>query len=641
MQKKSLETILYSSVGVVVMLVILVAVYVITGAVPFRADLTQEKAYTLSPGTKAVLKKLDTPVKIRFYCTQGGAATPETVYLKDYARTVADLLNEYKQVAGKNLIIQKLDPQPDSDAEDSAQMDGLQGQPLSGGDNFYLGISINEADQRVAIPFLDPSRERSLEYDLTRAITQVLSPEKPVVGVMSSLPVFGGPANPMMAQMDPSQQPPPAPAWTVVDQLKQDFTLRSVPLDTQKIDDDVKVMLVIHPQGISDQTQYALDQFVMRGGKLIAFVDPVSAIATRQQQQQNPEMGGMGGQQGPSSSSLDKLIKAWGLQFDTSKVVADLDFKMQLQGQNGQAQDAPTWLGLTAEGINTNDIVTGEMDNVWLPMAGAFTGTPAAGLTETVLLHSSKDAELIDGFMAVMGGDVMRGFAATGTNYALAIRLTGTFKTAFPNGKPADASNTNQLATVGTSLKQTTGENSVVLVGDSDMIADDFSLRKTDSPFGTMVNPMNANLDFAQNVVEQMAGDNDLIGVRSRASLSRPFTRIKKMEAAAEASGEAKIQDLQQSLSDTQQRLGELQQAKTDKDQRTILSPEQKAEIDNFRKKQAEVQVELRQAQKDLRKEVVSLENRLTWVNILAVPLAVMLAGVAMAVIKRKKTSAA
>jgi ABC-type uncharacterized transport system involved in gliding motility auxiliary subunit len=639
MQKKSLETILYSSVGIVVMLVILVAVNVITGAVPFRADMTQEKAYTLSPGTKAVLKKLDTPVKIRFYCTQGGAATPETVYLKDYARTVADLLNEYKQVAGKNLIIQKLDPQPDSDAEDSAQMDGLQGQPLPGGDSFYLGLSINEADQRVAIPFLDPSRERSLEYDITRAITQVLVTEKPVVGVMSSLPVFGGPANPMMAQMDPSQQPPSAPAWTVVEQLKQDFTLRSVPLDTQKIDDDVKVLLVIHPQGISDQTQYAIDQFVMRGGKLIAFLDPVSAIATRQQQ--NPEMGGMGGQQGPSSSSVDKLIKAWGLQFDTSKVVADLDFKMQLQGPNGQPQDAPTWLGLNADGINTNDIVTSEMDNIWLPMAGAFTGTPVAGLKETVLLHSSKDAELIDGFMATMGGDVMRGFTPVGTNYALAIRLTGTFKTAFPNGKPADASNTNQVAAGGTSLKQTTAENSVVLVGDSDMIADDFSLRKTESPFGTIVNPMNANLDFAQNVVEQMAGDNDLIGVRSRASLSRPFTRIKKMEAAAEASGEAKIQDLQQSLSDAQQRLSELQQAKTDKDQRTILSPEQKAEIDNFRKKQAEVQVELRQAQKDLRKEVVSLENRLTWINILAVPLAVTLAGVAMALVKRKKTAAA
>ena len=192
MQKKSLETILYSAAGVIVMLVILVAVNVITGAWPLRADLTQEKAYTLSAGTKAVLEKLDTPVKIRFYCTQSETATPETVYLKDYARKVEDLLHEYQQVAGKNLVIEKYDPQPDSDAEDSARLDGLEPQPLSAGENCYLGLAVSLADARVAIPFLAPNRERQLEYDLTRAITQVLTPDKPVVGVLSALPVFGG-----------------------------------------------------------------------------------------------------------------------------------------------------------------------------------------------------------------------------------------------------------------------------------------------------------------------------------------------------------------------------------------------------------------------------------------------------------------
>ena len=183
-------------------------------------------------------------------------------------------------------------------------------------------------------------------------------------------------------------------------------------------------------------------------------------------------------------------------------------------------------------------------------------------------------------------------------------------------------------------------ETSVVLFGDSDLLADDFSLRKMESPFGAMVSPMNANLDLAQNLVEQMAGDNNLIGVRSRASLSRPFTLIKKMEAEAEARGQAKIDELQQSLQDTQQRLSELQQQKKDKDQRFILSPEQKAELENFRKKQAEVSKELKQAQKDLRKEVVALETRLEWMNILAMPFAVTLAGIGIAAIKRKKTSA-
>jgi len=631
MQRKSLETILYSSAGVAVTLVIFIAVNVIAGAFPWRADLTQEKAYTLSAGTKTVLKKLDMPVTIRFYCTQSETATPETVFLKDYARRVEDLLHEYKQVAGKNLIIEKFDPQPDSDAEDSARLDGLEAQPLPGGDNFYLGLCVSLADQRVAIPFLAPNRERLLEYDITRAIAQVLSPEKPTIGVMSALPVFGEPANPMM--MEAGQRP--GASWTFIRQLQQDFNVKNIPMDADKIDDDVKALVVIFPRGISDRAQYAIDQFVLRGGKLIAFLDPQSAYASRQQ---NPMAGEM-----PGSASLDKLLRAWGIQFDTSKVVADLDFKLELRNQNGQPEDAPAWLGLTADGINQNDIATGEIDSLWLPMAGAFTGEPAAGLKETVLLHSSKDAELADAFAANLGGSaVMNNFKPTGVSYHLAIRLNGKFKTAFPDGEPQEASGeTNGVVKMaGSSLKESRVETSVVLVGDSDLLADEFSLRKVDSPFGEMVSPMNANLDFAQNLVEQMAGDSNLIGLRSRASLSRPFTRVKQLEAAAEARGEAKIDELQQSLSETQQRLSELQQQKADKDQRFVLSPEQRAEIENFRKKQAEVSRELRQAQKDLRREVVSLETWLTWLNILAMPFVVIAAGVAMAVVKRKKTSA-
>jgi ABC-type uncharacterized transport system involved in gliding motility auxiliary subunit len=635
MQKKSLETILYSSAGIVVMLAIIVAINVITGVKPVRLDLTQEKAYTLSEGTRAVLKKLDTPVKIRFYCTQSETATPETVYLKSYARQVEDLLQEYKQVAGKYLIIEKYDPQPDSDAEDSARLDGLEGQPLPGEDRFYLGLAVSLADQSVALPFLNPSRERQLEYDITRAISRVFTPEKPVVGVMSALPVFGEAGNPMMMQMG---QQGGTPAWTLIEQLKQDYNVKRVEMTADKIDDDVKVLMVIHPKDISESAQYAIDQFVLRGGKLIAFLDPQSVLSSRQQ---NPMSGDMAG----ASSTLDKLLKAWGLSFDTGKVVADLNFKMQLGGRNGQPTEAPAFLAVTAEGFNTNDVVTSSIDNVWLPLCGAFTGEPAAGLKETVLLSSTKESELVDGMMASMGGaSVLNGFKPSGVNYKLAVRLTGKFKTAFPEGKPQDKTGgdaTNQVAAAaGDSLKESKVETSVVLFGDSDLLADDFSLRKTDSPFGAMVSQMNANLDLAQNLVEQMAGDNNLIGVRSRAALSRPFTRVKQMEAEAEAQGQAKIDELQKSLQETQQRLGELQQQKQDKDQRFILSPEQKAELENFRKQQAEVSKELKQAQKGLRKEVVALETRLTWLNILAMPLGVTAAGISIAMIKRKKTSA-
>jgi len=577
------------------------------------------------------LKKLDTPVKVRFYCTQSDTATPETVYLKSYARKVEDLLQEYKQIAGKNLIVEKYDPQPDLDAEDSAKLDDLEAQPLPGVDRFYLGLAVSLADERVALPFLDPSRERQLEYDITRAIARVFTPEKPTVGVMSALPVWGEMGNPMMMQ---TGQQGGTPAWTLIDQLKQDFNLKHIEMTADKIDDDVRVLLVIHPKDISDKTQYAIDQFILRGGKLIAFLDAQSALSSRQRNPMSGEMGGM-------SSSLDKLLKAWGLAFDTSKVVADLNFKMQLRGQNGQPTEAPAFLALTSEGVNRDDIVTAQIDNVWLPLCGAFTGEPVAGLKVTTLLNSSKESQLVDGFMASMGGEgILNGFKPSGVNYKLAVRLTGKFKTAFPDGEPADKDNTNAVVKAGDSLKESKMETSVVLFGDSDLLADDFSLRKTESPFGTMIQPMNANLDLAQNLVEQMAGDNNLIGVRSRASQSRPFTLIKKMEAEAEAHGEAKIDELQQSLQDTQQRLSELQSQRKDKDQRFILTAEQKAELENFRKKQAETGKELKQAQKNLRMEVVSLETRLKWLNILAMPFAVTLAGVGIAVVKRKKTSA-
>ncbi len=634
MQKKSLETILYSTAGVLVMLVLLVAVNVLLGVAPARVDLTEEKAYTLSAGTKAVLKKLDTPVKVRFYCTQSETATPESVFLKSYARKVEDLLQEYKQIAGKNLVIEKYDPQPDSDAEDSARLDGLEPQQLPGSDRYYLGLAVSLADERVAIPFFEPNRERQLEYDLTRAISRVFTPEKPTLGVMSSLPVFGGPpANPMMMQMGQQGMP----AWTLIDQLKQDFNIKRIEMSAENIEDDVKVLVVIHPKDISDKAQFAIDQFVLRGGKLIAFLDAQSALESRQQ---NPMMGNMGG----GSSSLDKLLKAWGVQFDTSKVVADLNFKMQLRGRNNQPTEAPAWLALTPEGINRDDIATSQIDNIWLPLCGAFTGTPATGLKETVLLNSTKQAELTEGFLASMGGEsVLNGFKATGVNYKLAIRLTGKFKTAFPDGKPQDkteAGSTNTFARAEESLKESKNETAVVLFGDSDFISDEFSIRRTQSIFGEMISQMNANLNLAQNIVEQMAGDSNLIGVRSRATLSRPFTLVKKMEAQAQARGQAKIVELQQSLNDTQRRLQELQQQRKDKDQRFILSAEQRTEVENFRKKEGEVGKELKQAQKDLRKEVVSMETRLKWLNILAMPFGVTAAGVGMAVIKRKKTSA-
>src|SRR5437870_3393800 len=641
MKKKSCETVIYSAVGVAAMALIVIAFNVLSGAAKTRVDLTKEKAYTLSPGTKAILGKLDTPVKVRFYCTQTESSTPDTVYLKGYAKRVEDLLTEYRQAARGKLIIEKYDPQPDSDAEDSARLDGVEAEKLRNGDCFDLGLAISLVEEKQAIPFLDPNRERLLEYDLSRAISRVITPEKPVVGIMSPLPVFGMPSNPMMQRMGQQGQQP----WVIVNELKNDFNVQRVAMDVDKIEDDIKVLMVIHPREISEKAQYALDQFIMRGGKLIAFLDPLPMVDTKEQNQ-------MFGNIPNSGSSLDKLIKAWGISFDTTKVVADMNFKMQIGGRNNQPQEAPAVLSITPEGINKDDILTSQIDNIWLPYAGAFTGTPVQGLKETVLLKSTTESQLVDGFMANLSGqNVMKEFKPSGTTYALAVRLTGKFKTAFPDGKPEEKKPDEKKEgekkddkpaekKPEDSLKESKQDTTVILVADADMLSDNVAVRQIPTPFGNFSQVMNGNLNFAQNAVEQLTGDNNLIGVRSRATQNRPFTKIRQMENEANKKFQNEIKKLEESRAEAQRKINELQQQKKDKDQRFILSPEQTAELAKLRKEEAEAGKHLKQVQKDLRKEVVSLQNTLKWRNILGMPLAVMASGIIIAVAKRKKTSA-
>jgi len=630
MKKNALETFLYSIAGVLALLLILVAVNVITGAFKHRIDLTKEKAYTLSDGTRAILAKIKTPVKIRFYYTPHADLPAGYLYLKTYAQRVQDMLSEYKEASGGKIIVEQFDPQPDSDAEDAARLNGVEGQAISSEENFYLGASISLLDANEAIPFFDPHREPLLEYDLSRAISRVVTPEKPVIGVMSALPVFGTPSNPMMEQMGQHGQE----GWALVSELKNDFEVRPVDMTADKIDDDIKVLLVIRPKEISDKAQYAIDQFIMRGGKLIAFLDTVSLLDKSSQGSM------MGGQMPGGGSSLVKLIKAWGLQFDTAKAVGDLKFMNRQERLGGG--DNPCWINLADDGLNKDDVVTSQVGYLWIPFSGAFTGTPVAGLKETVLLQSSTESQLVDAMMAAFSGDnVMKEFKPSGTSYAMAVRLTGKFKTAFPDGKPRDASDGTNLPPAGApSLKESAQDTAVVLVGSSDMFANEFSLQQMQTPFGVFNQPRNGNLNFAQSLVENLAGDSDLISVRSRATTSRPFTRIDAMKAKAEEVYQSKINEYEQSLQDTREKLAELQKTKDQGQQRFILSPEQQAEIEKLRKKEADTNQSLKQERKELARDINSTENWLKWGNIIGMPLLVAASGVGLAFIKRKRTSA-
>jgi ABC-type uncharacterized transport system involved in gliding motility auxiliary subunit len=619
MKKKQLETLLYSTIGIVALALIFIAFNLIAAQARQRIDLTAEKAYTLSPGTRAILGKLDTPVQIRFYCTKNAPAMP--VVLTTYAQRVEDLLGEYRQASKGRIEVQRLNPEPDSDAEDSARLDGVEGQQLRTGERIYLGLSVGMLDQKQAIPFLTPDRERLLEYDISRAIARVMTSEKPVVGVMSPLPVMGQ-MNPMAMQSGQRGQPP----WAFISELMRDFNVRQVEITADKIPDDIKVLVVIHPKAISDTAQYALDQFVLRGGKLVAFVDPLCALDRSQ-----PQTGMM---PSPSSSSLDKLFKTWGLTFETAKVVADMEHVAQLQGGPN-----PAVLALNETAINRDDVVTANADNLLMAFSGAFSGTPADGLTQTVLIKSSKHSELVEAMLASMAaGQIASNFNASGTEYSLAIRLTGKFKSAFPDGKPKPANPSEQKPDekpAESALRESAQSSTVVLIGDADMIQDPVAVREIQTIGQRLIMPLNSNLSFAQGVVEQIAGDNNLIAARSRASRERPFTVVQKLQADAEANYRSKIKELENSLAETQRNLNELQKSK-EGGQRFILSPEQQQELVSFRKKEADAKIQLKQMRKKLRSEIDALENRIKWFDIAGMPAAVILAGFGLAAMKRK-----
>jgi ABC-type uncharacterized transport system involved in gliding motility auxiliary subunit len=650
MNKKNLETTLYSAGGVIVLAIILIAVNFLLGTFNQRVDLTQGHLYTLSQGTKNILSKLQAPVTIRFYYSQNSTAIP--VELKTFATRVEDVLNEYERAGHGKVIIQKLDPEPDSDAEDSATLDGIQPQLTNTQDQFYLGLSVSFLDKKAALPVLSPDREQLLEYDITRAITRVASTSKPVIGLMSALPILGQSLN-LQTRQQPSEP------WVLANELKGEFTVKKVDMDAVKIPDDIKVLLVVQPRDISEESEYALDQFVMRGGKLIAFLDPY-AYSDQQPDPRNPLGGTTAG-----SSTFNFLLKSWGYDMP-DKVVADMTYA------SGQGDNlVPTLLSLDQNALNKSDVATSQLGSLLIPFAGAFIGHPAPGLTQTVLAQTSPNTMLVDKIIATLSGETStRGFKPTGKPYLLAIRLNGKFKTAFPKGDPnvaaaaaaaaeaaADAAAAKKAASPNAPAPAPAApaakpadvaappepaeimqspENAVVLVSDADMLTDGASVDTEDVYGQKVVVPRNGNLNFAQGLVEQVAGDFDLSTLRSRASFVRPLTVIQNMDARAQQKYLGKINDLQESLNQTQEKLVAMQKQRPG-GQSTVLSPAQQTEVDNFKLKAVQARRDLKDLRKNLRAESESLQLWTKVLNIGVVPLLVALLGILLAITRRRR----
>ena len=619
---KKHEAVVYSAIGLAALFLILVAAYYLVALRAPRLDLTEGKVYTLSEGTKKMLRGLDAPIRLRLYVTKDESVP---VQLRSFARRVEDLAGEFKSIAGRNLVIETYNPKPDSEDEERAQDDGIEAQQLSSGEQFYLGIVVGQLDRRQTLPVVSMQRERLLEYDLAHAIARVAAAERPVLGILSAMPVLGEKFNPMTRQS--------ADPWVLATELRRDFDVRRVSLIADSIDPAIQTLLVIHPRDLPEATEYALDQFVLRGGKLIVFVDPYAFF-----DQQPSPMPGIGG--GGTSSSLPKLFKAWGVEMNPGKVIADVVYA----SGTGQRY-TPTVLTLNRTAFNRDEVATGQVETLLYAFGGAFAllddGKPAAGLKATELLRSSPNSMLVDSIVATTSGDAaMKGFQPDNKSRPLALRLTGKFKTAFPEGPPKP--NDPKAPPAKDGLKEGAGENSVVLVADADMLNDGAAVDVQEVFGRKVIVPSNGNLAFAEGLVEQAAAGDALASLRSRADAFRPLTVVREMQARAQEQYFGRLKSLEDELQKTSDKLQQLQKARGGAAKGAlIMTPEQQAEIEKFRKHVVETRHELKELRKHLREDAEALVFWTKVANIALMPLLVVLGGLGVYFFRRRKQSAA
>ena len=589
------------------------------------ADFTEKQIHTLSDGTRAILGEIGAPVVLRYYASRNTDYMPEEIKL--HMRRVDDLLKEYASLSKGKLRIENLDPQPDTDAEDSANLDGINGQRMDD-QNLYFGLAISCLDKTSVIPFIDPRQETMLEYQLSKAIAEVSAPSKPKIGVMSALSLKGEPAG------MPGQQA--APGWVIYQQLKQSFDIEDIPMTTTTIDPkSIKVLLLFHPAEITPEAEYAVDQYLLGGGTVVACLDAFS-VAAQMSGGGNPMMGTAGT---PTSSTLPTLLKSWGVSFESGKVLADPTYSTRMAGN----RDALAVLTLTKEAMpQTDSVITKDLDSVTLFLPGAFTITGGSGVSANSLIKSTTGSGFVDSARASqLDPALSTSFRPSGTVYDLVTYLNGTFKSAFPDGKPqaaapADGAQPEQNAA---HIKESSSPGHVFLIADVDAFYDRFAYNVQNFGGVQMASPINGNASLLFNLLDQATGSKHLIGSRSRSAIRRPFTVVQKMEADFNKQVGTKIEEFQEKQKVAQQKLSDLQTQKS-RGSELYLSPEQEAEIRKLRKEQVEYSKLIREQEKDLRRQKDKLAGKITLLNVAVMPMLVTLFGLGLFIQRRRSTRA-
>lgn len=598
-----------------------------------RIDLTDARLYTLSDGTRNVLKGIPEPITLRFFFSDKLAGNAPQ--LKQYGNRVRELLERYAALANGKIRLEVIDPEPFTEAEDRAVQAGLQGAQLPGGQLYFGLVGTNALDQQQTIPFFQSDKEQFLEYDLTKLVYALSNPTKPTVGILGALPLEYGPGG-MMAAMRGQAQP-----YLILEQIKQFFQVKMLdPAKPEEIDDKLATLILAHPKDLSPQAQYAIDQYVLKGGRLIVFADPYSETMAAMP---NP-MTGRPMPGGDQSSLLPDLFKAWGIEVEAGKFVADLALAQRVQtGRSGPAAvvDYVPWLAIPGERLNRDDVVTSELTQINAASMGSIRKLDGATTTLTALITSSNQAMLMDA--KDLDGDpnpqaLAEKFKPTGESYVLAARISGTVKSAFPNGAPAPAEKKDGEVAKPAAPHVTDSAKpiNVLLVADADLLDDRFWVRSQQMMGQTMYVPIAANADLLVNAIDNMSGSGDLIGLRSRGRSQRPFEVIDNMRRQAEQQFLARQKQLEQKLETTQKQLADLQ-SKAQDQSNALLSAEQEAAMTTFRDDLLSTRRELRGVQRELNRDIESLQVLVKFINIGLMPLLAALVAVGLAIAWRQR----
>lgn len=619
----------YTVIAIVLGAVLFMAVNVFSNSA-FRAmqvDLTEGKLYTLSEGTRSVLAKVEEPITARLYFSRFMGEQSST-HARYYER-VRELLERYQNLTQGRLRLQLFNPEPFSDDEDSAVAYGLTGVPVNEtGDLGYFGLAAsNSTDDFEIIPFFSPEREAFLEYDLTKLVNALATPKKPVVGVLSTLPINGG-FLPGAGNR---------PRWTVVDQINEFFEVQPVPPDTPVIDKDVDILMLVHPKGLSAQTKYAIDQFVMRGGKALVFVDPVA------------EVDGPGSRYGkPGTSELDELMKSWGVQLRKDRVAGDLDTARRVNVRAGEQvaiADYVGWLSLRPGNFDREDPAMGDLKLINVGTAGILDAVKDATTKVTPLIRTGMRSMAIDSKEFQRQPDVIglfRNFKPGPEPLTLAARITGPAQSAFPDGAPkdpkADSNAPNPADKVnegGKHLAKSVKDIQVVVVADVDMLHDQLWVEVQDMLGKRLLVPFANNGDFVIGELESLAGGATLGALRGRTISSRPFELVREIRQDAERRFRTKEEELQKKLEAVRADLNNLIRRENVQSGELILKAADRERMEKARNEMVKIRKELRGVQHELRKDIESLDSWLKFFNIAAIPLVLALGTLIFVVVRR------